>query len=265
MYDSVAHHATENSHIHCASVSFNGPMDRVTTKLKRLRESAIPKVSIRAMADALEMPPSTYAAYEDPKKFKKPLLPFDLAKRIAGILAPHGVHSASVMELAGLSNDGQIASAANSGRELLEVTGAVAAGIWREQTNWPPEQRHMIEVGPNPYPGSERFALRNEGLSMNRTIPPDSDLECLRVAFGSVEPRPGDLVIVERTSHDLTEMTCKRLDVEGEDWVLRCESYEPEFQYSLKIGRPDNGIFTDDEIRVVAIVLSAQQRHFRAR
>ncbi|MFN3591444.1 MAG: S24 family peptidase, partial [Thermaurantiacus sp.] len=83
------------------------------------------------------------------------------------------------------------------GLEQLEVVGAVAAGVWREQTDWAAEDRYSIEVGPNPVAGGERFALRMEGHSMDKIIPPGSDLECLRVSFGLVEPQPGDIVIVQ--------------------------------------------------------------------
>jgi hypothetical protein len=98
-----------------------------------------------------------------------------------------------------------------------------------------------------------------EGLSMNKTIPPGSDLECLRIGFSSIKPEAGALVIVERTAHDLTEMTCKRLAREGDDWCLLCESTEPEFQEAIAVGHPDEGMFTDNEIRVVGLVLSAKQ------
>lgn len=93
---------------------------------------------------------------------------------------------------------------------------------------------------------------------MNRTIQPGADLECLWVKFSPVEPKPGDLVIVERKAHDLVEMTCKRLAMDGDEYVLLCESYEDEFQEPIRIGKPDNGDFSDDEIRVVGIVLSAK-------
>lgn len=236
-------------------------MSSVPTELKALRQEAEPRLTVRAMADALNVPASTYAAYEDLKKFKKPVLPLDLAKRIANVLAERGVERTRVLRLAGVTGElGQPAAET----EILQVEGVVAAGVWREQTSWT-EPRYSIEVGPNPIPGTERFAVRNEGESMNKTIPSGSDLECIRVSFGVIEPRPGDLVIVERNNHDLTEMTCKRLDIEDDIWVLRCESYDPEFQYVIRLGKPDRNLFVDNEIRIIGIVIGAQQRHFRPR
>lgn len=239
-------------------------MASVAPRLKELRKSAQPKITIRQIAEDLGMPYSSYAAYEDEKKYKKPILPFDFAKRVAVVLEDRGISKSDVMRLAGLEGSAA-AESSPPATEYLVVSAAVAAGVWREHMEWPPEQRYPLEVGPSPVPHAERFAVRMEGYSMDRTIPPGSDLECLRVQFGTVEPVPGDLVIVERLSHDLTEMTCKRLDVEGEDWVLRSESTKPEFQEPIRIGRPDRGLFIDNEVRVVGIVVKAHQNHFRRR
>lgn len=221
-------------------------------------------MTIREMADALGKPSSSYAAYEDPKKYKKPILPFDLTKQIADILEPRGVSRTEVMQLAGLKGNTGATEIAEEEEELW-VNASVAAGVWREQPEWPREDWYPLKVGPSPVAGGERFAIRMEGYSMDRTIPPGSDLECIRVAFGSVDPQPGDLVIVERHSHDLTETTCKRLDRVGDDWVLRSESTKPEFQEVIPIGRPDVDAHIDNEIRVTGIVLKAHQNHFRRR
>lgn len=149
--------------------------------------------------------------------------------------------------------------------ETLEVVGAVAAGVWREETTWSAEDRYSIEVGPNPFPGSERFALRMEGYSMDKVIPPGSDLECLRVAYGYVEPQPGDIVIVQRDKHDLHELTCKRLDHDGQNFILRGESTRAEFQEPIVIGRPDEDHVGDNDITIIAIVLRAHQSLYTRR
>ncbi len=151
------------------------------------------------------------------------------------------------------------------GIERLEVVGAVAAGVWREQTDWAEEDRYSIEVGPNPVAGGERFALRMEGHSMDKIIPPGSDLECLRVSYGVVDPQPGDIVIVQRDRHDLHELTCKRLDHDGTNFILRAESTRAEFQEPIVIGRPDEDHFSDDGIAIIGIVLRSHQNLFRSR
>lgn len=237
-------------------------MDSIPSRLKALRNRTVPKVSIRAVAAELGVPSSTYAAYEDEAKFKKPILPLDLAKKLADIFEPKGVDRAETLALAGITGELSVTSRPpRSAEEMewVEVTGTVAAGVWREQSDWSEAERYDVRFGPPPFPGAERFALRMEGLSMNRTIPPGSDLECLRVIFSSIVPEPGSLVIVERTAHDLTELTCKRLARDGDNWLLLAESTEPEFQTPIPIGKPDEGMFTDNETRVVGIVLSAKQ------
>ena len=235
-------------------------MDGIPARLKELRNAAAPRLTVRAMAEALGVESSSYAYYEDAKKFKKPILPFDLAKKISVILGERGVDPSKVMQLAGLtSSSGQDRGPLHSAEEELEVSGTVAAGVWREQSEIPADERVSMKVGPNPFPGTERFALRLMGLSMNKTILPNSLLECRRIPFGWAELRPGDLVIVQRHNHDLTELTCKRLDIEDGDWVLRCESYEPEFQEVIHIGRPSEDAFIDNEIEVIGVVLSARQ------
>jgi SOS-response transcriptional repressor LexA len=145
----------------------------------------------------------------------------------------------------------------------ITVIGAVEAGMWREQAEWPLEDQYTIEVPASPIPG-ERFGLVMQGLSMDKTIQPGSTLECLRILFGVYTPQPGDLVIVERKRHDLIETTCKRLHLTSEGiWQLLCESTRPEFQAVIEIGKPDPDQITDDEYRVVAVVLRAYQFHFR--
>lgn len=153
------------------------------------------------------------------------------------------------------------------GPEKIEVIGTVQAGVWREQGEWPVEDRYTIEVDPSPYAEAERFALEVVGHSMERTIPNGSIITCLRVGSADgLRPLDGDIVVVERQRNGLFETTCKRLvylpDGHGE---LRAESNRPEFAEPIAIERLPDGTFTDDEIRVVAIVEKAIQQHFRRR
>lgn len=232
----------------------------VTDELRDLRERA--GISVRTLADALGMPSSTYAQYES-SRYKKRFLPLELTMRIAKELDKHGVARADTMALAGVAvADGR---AMVVGTETLTVKSSVAAGVWKEQPEWPEDEWYPLTVGPVPVAGGERFAVQMQGHSMDLTIPPKSDLECLRVAYGEIEPVPGDLVIVARHRHDTVETTCKRLDRDGDEWVLRMESSKPEFQEVIRLGRPSEDLYTDDEIAVVGIVLKAHQQHFRRR
>lgn len=258
MYDNIAQLATTNSHGLCAPFSSQWGVTTINDQLKAIRDRA--GLSVRKMAMALDVPASTYAAYEDPAKFKKPILPLALAKKIAAVLEPRGIGVAEVMALAGLTGEltGMATRSQDASDEWLTVSGAVAAGIWKAQSDWSAGEHYDVRFGPSQYDKDQRFAVRMDGMSMNRTILPGSDLECLYTKFSPTPPRPGDLVIVERKAHDLVELTCKRLAMDGDQFVLLCESTEPEFQEPMFIGKPDNGDFSDNEIRVIGIVLSAK-------
>lgn len=150
------------------------------------------------------------------------------------------------------------------GAETITVRAAVEAGVWREQSEWPDEQRYEVEVAPSPISG-ERFGLVVVGRSMNRTFPPGTVLDCFRVPFATdnrLQPQPGDIVIVERQQNGLFETTCKRLRrADNGDWFLEAESYDSEFDGIIPIGQP--GDHCDDEVRIVGIVNAAIQQHLQ--
>jgi transcriptional regulator with XRE-family HTH domain len=160
---------------------------------------------------------------------------------------------------------GEAPAKASAGKTVMRVTGAVAAGVWLEQTDWPPEEQYPVEVAhlEGSEAGLERFLVEMRGYSMDKTIPPGSVLDCVRVRFSDVVPQEGDLVIAERQAHDLTEMTCKRLARGADGWELRCESTRPEFQEVLPVGDPSIDLHIDNEVSITAIVLEARQLHRR--
>jgi transcriptional regulator with XRE-family HTH domain len=73
----------------------------VAKKLKGLRERA--GMSVRELAGVIDVPASTYAAYED--KFKKRYLPIDLVKRLLPVLQARSIPPAEVLELAGIDDE----------------------------------------------------------------------------------------------------------------------------------------------------------------
>lgn len=79
-------------------------MPPVGPKLKEMRLSARPSLSIRRIAEALEIPYASYAFYERDNAYKKPYLPLELTRKIAAVLANHGIDPAEVMKLAGLND-----------------------------------------------------------------------------------------------------------------------------------------------------------------
>lgn len=76
-----------------------------TIKLKDLRKAAVPRLTVRAMAEALDMPLGSYARYEGHGGYKKQYLPIDFARKVAAVLAEHKIDPAEVMKLAGLKGD----------------------------------------------------------------------------------------------------------------------------------------------------------------
>jgi hypothetical protein len=76
----------------------------LNTRLKNLRLSAVPSLSIRRMAEELGIGYSRYAYFEDPKRYKKRELPLDLTRQIADVLSRYGVDAGEVMKLAGLKD-----------------------------------------------------------------------------------------------------------------------------------------------------------------
>lgn len=148
--------------------------------------------------------------------------------------------------------------------EWLKVGGSVAAGVWKEQTEWPRDDWYEIEVDSSDFEG-DHFGLTVEGRSMERTLPPGTVLRCVDLIGSGVEIQDGDYVIVERKQGPLREVTCKRLRRQnGGDWELVAESYQPEFREPIVIGKPidsDDGPNFDGidekEIRVKALVIDA--------
>lgn len=93
-------------------------------KLKQIRKET--GMTVRAVAEELGIPSSTYAAYEDVQKFKKPHLPMDLVKRLAIIFGRHDIGYKRMLALAGIDVDGS-----KDGDGQLAVIGAseVAASL----------------------------------------------------------------------------------------------------------------------------------------
>jgi phage repressor protein C with HTH and peptisase S24 domain len=68
--------------------------------LKELREQA--GLTMRAVSEALGWSLTRYQHYED--RYKRRFLPFELARDLEAIFAPHGVESGAVLQLAGIEH-----------------------------------------------------------------------------------------------------------------------------------------------------------------
>jgi phage repressor protein C with HTH and peptisase S24 domain len=157
----------------------------------------------------------------------------------------------------------EIATAETSRGRIVEVTGSVAAGVWRETTEWPQSDRFEIVVGPSPFPRARRFGLRVDGNSMDQVFAPGTLLDCLSIFDLGIEPANGDLVIVERQRRDgMRELTAKEFhcDEDGRCWLIP-RSTKPEFQSPIEIGSPNTEHETEDYVQVIAFVIGSYQPH----
>lgn len=148
-----------------------------------------------------------------------------------------------------------------SRERIVEVIGSVAAGVWKEATEWPQSDRFEIVVGPSPIPNAKRFGLRLDGYSMDQVFPPGTLLDCLSIFDVNVEPETGDIVIVERIredgKHELTVKEYQR-DDDGRAWLLP-RSSKPEFQAPIEVGQPDEKHDGNDSVRIIAYVIGSYQ------
>lgn len=141
----------------------------------------------------------------------------------------------------------------------LTVIGAVEAGAWRQHDGWDEERHYQVRALPSTFNEADRFGLEVVGYSMDKIFLPGTVLDCIRVPnASSLEPIPGDIVIVERKQGALIETTCKRLEqLEDGSYQLRAESTRAEFSEPIPCGRPDSDHFDDNETRIIAIVNAA--------
>jgi hypothetical protein len=86
----------------CSEFSHIEQMERAPTKLKEFRKAAVPRLTVRRIAELLDMPLGSYARFESTSGYKKPFLPLDFTRKVAGVLARYNVDPAEVMKLAGL-------------------------------------------------------------------------------------------------------------------------------------------------------------------
>jgi phage repressor protein C with HTH and peptisase S24 domain len=87
-------------------------------RLKELREQA--GLTMRAVSEALGWSLTRYQHYED--RYKRRFLPFELARDLEAIFAPHGVESGQVLQLAGIEPGQPV----NARREQLPNRAAAA-------------------------------------------------------------------------------------------------------------------------------------------
>ncbi|MES2782990.1 MAG: S24 family peptidase [Pseudomonadota bacterium] len=150
------------------------------------------------------------------------------------------------------------------GPVYIKVVGAVEAGAWREQSQWPDDQQYEVRALQSDFPELDRFGLVVMGYSMDKLFAPGVVLDCLKLPFSGespITPTPGQIVIAQHNRGGLCEMTCKRLGRETDgQWYLMPESTKAEHQEKIPIGAPDENYALDDGIVIVGIVSAAIQQ-----
>lgn len=86
----------------CSQFAHIALMERAPTKLKELRKAAVPRLTVRRIAEELGMPLGSYARFESLSGYKKTYLPLDFTRKVAAVLARYKVDPSEVMKLAGL-------------------------------------------------------------------------------------------------------------------------------------------------------------------
>jgi SOS-response transcriptional repressor LexA len=138
----------------------------------------------------------------------------------------------------------------------MPVRGEVAAGLWQEVdgiVDANPFEPIPMALDPR-YPKDAQYGLVVRGTSINKIAQPGDVLICLDLAMVSIEPKPGELVIVERKRFQGSEreVTAKRLQREGKLVLLLPDSTDPQWQEAMKFDAKKAN--PDIEVSIIAIV-----------
>lgn len=175
--------------------------DSIGQKLKAMRKRA--RLSVRDLAEKLEMPPSTYASYED--KFKKPFIPLPLARKMVNAYSGLGVERDEILALAGVGGLGEpgesppkhvvAAEIRMAAVEELDVTAAAGDGADVEQGHvlrtWL-MPRDIVSIATDSALNAVKI-IRIKGDSMTPSFHP---LDRVLVDTGDTLPSPGGIFVV---------------------------------------------------------------------
>lgn len=174
----------------------------VAMRLKALRESTKPKLTVRKVAELLGLPPSTYASYED--KFKQQYLPVKLVTKLARILEERGVDAAEVLSLGGIADAyedrGRPSKEQEEGSshmaQIDEVDAEASAGAGNVGSSdvlrtWVIPQ-NVVDIATES-PLSRVKIVRIKGDSM---VPLFNPLDRVMVDTGDIEPSPPGVFVV---------------------------------------------------------------------
>ncbi len=135
----------------------------------------------------------------------------------------------------------------------MRVIGEVAAGVWKEgSVEFKP---YGMPVAPHPgYPPEAQRLYKVTGSSMNRIVEDGAYVHCVSIMDAGIQPENGDVVIVCRQEHGLSEYTAKRLIFEDDRMILRPESSDEEWQKDIIVSGDD-----ETNIQITDIVIAKWQ------
>lgn len=137
-------------------------------------------MSVRATAEALGIPASSYAFYEDPNGFKKAFLPVPLTKQLVQIFGSKGVDRREILALAGFdghhapeSEEDQLAQQLDAVMiDEIEVGYSMGGGTevsdYQVVRQVPFSQKWLASL--TNAPASQLFVARGDGDSMMPTL-----------------------------------------------------------------------------------------------
>lgn len=167
----------------------------------------------------------------------------------SGIVRPRHATLIAIAKATGVS-ERWIVSGVTENQTGLMVVGEVAGGLWREASL--EFEAFGAPVAPDPnYPPMAQRLYRVRGNSVNKVVTDGEFIHCVDVAESGVFPEDGDLVVVARSEHGLTEYTAKRLHTQDGRKVLRPESFDPNWQDDIEITGTDG-----TDIRITDIVIA---------
>lgn len=157
-------------------------------------------------------------------------------------------------ELLGMASQDRVIGSTLRGVKRIPILGKVAAGVWLEQSLTPHDNDDYVAYDnlAGDADTSGLFAVVTEGDSMNMAFPANSVLICRHIRNGFATIRDGDYVVVERESHDLREMTCKRIQIDTNgDYLLVSESTNEKHKEPIRVQRSTDDSHTDMGINIV--------------
>lgn len=146
-------------------------------------------------------------------------------------------------------------STSSTERPAIEIRGDVAAGLWLEVQTLDEHALENIPLTSDPrWPAAAQYALGVRGTSIDRVARPGDYLLCVDIGMTGIEPRPDDIVIVERrrAQAGVREVTAKRVERRGRTVYLHPDSDDPRWQEPIILdGRRKAD---DEEVAIIALV-----------